>query len=196
MIWIAWFAKQELTQLLPFYFRKLVFAFVFSRLDIWIVIYQPSMTLFKLKFLKPMSSARLRTWRTGPHRRGAMRSTKLIQAELNQKASNTYSQDYFFHFSVSEVLLVWDAQNEGVYGVQFADGITEKLPMARGHKMSQVFRSIVYLVKGFQGCWSRLIVKLSHRLCWIHDYSWSFFRHIEKLQWILMNFDCWNILDS
>ena len=83
-----------------------------------------------------------------------------------------------------------------VYGVQFADGITEKLPMARGHKMSQVFRSIVYLVKGFQGCWSRLIVKLSHRLCWIHDYSWSFFRHIEKLQWILMNFDCWNILDS
>ena len=59
-------AKQELTKLIPLHFQNIEFACVFSRLDIWIVIYQPSMTLFKLKFLKPMSSARFRTWRTGP----------------------------------------------------------------------------------------------------------------------------------
>ena len=50
----TWFGLQEVTQLNPFYFRnrpkrsqEFVFAIVFSHLDIWIVIYQPSMTLFK-----------------------------------------------------------------------------------------------------------------------------------------------------
>ena len=56
MIWIWWACQAGTDTTTPFYFRnrrpkrshKFEFAFVFSRLDIWIVIYQPSMTLFKL----------------------------------------------------------------------------------------------------------------------------------------------------
>ena len=81
-----------------------------------------------------------------------MRSTKLIQVEVNQKYP-TSVKHLLAGIIFSKVLLVWDEENEGF--------IVSNV----GHKMSQVFRSIVYLVKGFQGCRSRLIVKLSHRLC-------------------------------
>ena len=90
----------------------------------------------------------LKTW---SHRRGAMRSTKLIQIELNQQGWNTYLQGCFFllfgFWSCSGLSLLkacWNlplvaslGRSEWrVYGVQFADGITQKLPRARGHKMS------------------------------------------------------------
>ena len=54
---LAGLAKQELSQLIPVYFRnrpkrsqkipKVCICICFSRLDFWIVIYQPSVTLFK-----------------------------------------------------------------------------------------------------------------------------------------------------
>ena len=96
MIWIWWACQAGTDTTTPFYFRnrrpkrsqKFEFAFVFSRLDwtfelsstnpLWLCL---SWTISQTNVLSSLEDLN-----TGSHRRGAMRSTKLIQVELNQKS--------------------------------------------------------------------------------------------------------------
>ena len=152
---------------IPFYFqnrpkrsKSLYLHLFFSHLDIWIVIYQPSMTLFKFNDFS--NQCPQLAW--GPEDRVTVSRRNEIY-----ETDPSWSKPKNVKHLLTGIIFCQSSSGLGraewrVYSVQFADGITEKPPMARGHKMSQVFRSIVYLVKGFQGCRSRLIVKLSRRL--------------------------------
>ena len=148
----TWFGLQEVTQLNPFYFRnrpkrsqEFVFAIVFSHLDIWIVIYQPSMTLFKFNDFS--NQCPQLAW--GPEDLvPPPRRNEIYQIDPNwtkpTRVKHLLTGMIFFSFLVSGVvrvshfskpvgishwLQVLDAQNEGFM-------VSNLQPRARGHKMS------------------------------------------------------------
>ena len=90
---LAGLAKQELSQLIPVYFRnrpkrsqKFVFAFVFHAWTFELSSTNPLWHCLSSTISQTNVLSSLEDLKTRSHRRGAMRSTKLIQIELNQKS--------------------------------------------------------------------------------------------------------------
>ena len=134
---------------------------------------QPSMTLFKFK----MSSARLRIWRPGLTAEAQWDLPNWTKPKKIPKALNTYLHGWFpllgfwsclglspLKAGISHWFQVSEVQNDGFIGVQFADGITEKLPRARGHKMSYFISIQKYSV--LMCLWSRCFMVVGHVWLW------------------------------